>query len=577
MIPYSAETVREFTRQGAWGTTTVDDLFRCAVISARGRLAIVDPPDKAAMTGIAPMRLSWLELDERVDRLCARFMALGLRKDDIVAVQLPNCVELAVVYLAAARLGLILSPFPIQFREYELSDLLPFVGARTLVTFAQIKGHDHGAMALALRRELASLEHVLLWGTQTWARGRSTGFEQLDDLNHGTVDRAAVAARSRAAAIDANEVFTITWTSGTEARPKGVPKTHNYWVCAGIACAEAGELGDGQVLLNPFPMTHVGSLGGMFFPWLLKRGVLVQHQPFDLEIFLSQIAAERVAYTVAPPAVLNQLVQNDALRSKYDLSSLHSVGSGSAPLSPWMIRGLQELYGISVWNSFGSSEGCALFGSARDVPDAEARSEYLPRFGVAGITWPSWVAGIQETRLVDPETGAEITTPGTPGELRLRGPLVFSGYWNDEAQTRRAFDEQGWYRTGDTFEIAGDGPVPRYYRYLARTKDVVNRGGVKISPVEIETLIDGHPRVREAAVIGVPDQRLGEIVCAVVALRDPALPVTLEELVTYLRSMKIAVYKLPERLRLVDALPRSPVGKVLKRELRDAAVQDTGR
>ena len=288
-----------------------------------------------------------------------------------------------------------------------------------------------------------------------------------------------------------------------------------------------------------------------------------------METFLQQIASERVAYTVAPPAALNLRVQNEAVMRKYDLSSLRNVGSGSAPLSPAMIRGLHERYGIAVWNSFGSSEGCALFGSARDVPDPEARSEYLPRFGVTGITWPSWVAGIQETRLVDPGTEQEITAAGRAGELRLRGPLVFSGYWNDPEQTRRAFDTQGYYRTGDMFELAGDGPVPRYYHYLARYQDVVNRGGIKISPVEIETLIEGHPKVREAAVIGLADDRLGEIVCAVVALRDRAAPITPEELTRFLRDRKIAVYKLPERLVLVDALPRNPVGKVLKRALRE--------
>ena len=118
MIQFSADTIRGFTQRGIWGTTTIDDLFRAAVIGGRERLAIVDPPDKAAMTGIAPLRLSWLALDEKVDHLCIRFMALGLNKDDILAVQLPNCVELAVVYLAAARLGLIVSPFPIQYRAH---------------------------------------------------------------------------------------------------------------------------------------------------------------------------------------------------------------------------------------------------------------------------------------------------------------------------------------------------------------------------------------------------------------------------------------------------------------------------
>jgi cyclohexanecarboxylate-CoA ligase len=573
MIPFSPETIENYTRRGHWGVTTVDDLFRAAVIGGRDRLAIVDPPDKLATTGVAGRRLNWLQLDEWVDRLCYRLMASGMRKDDVLAVQLPNCVELAVVYLAVARLGLIISPFPIQYRQHELRDLLTFSGARALVTFARIKNHDHAAMARELQRDIPALENVMLWwGDQALPAAKGAGLETeqaLDLMHQQDLDRAAVARRQREAAIDANEIYTITWTSGTEARPKGVPKTHNHWVCSGIAVAEAGQLGDGQVLLNPFPMTHVGSLGGMFFPWLIRRGVLVQHQPFDLETFLSQIEEEKVSYTVAPPAVLNLLVQNESLRSRYDLSSLRSVGSGSAPLSPWMIRGLQDLYGIAVWNSFGSSEGCALFGSARDVPDPEARSEYLPRFGVKGIEWPSWVAGIQETRLVDPQTEEEITTTGHPGELRLRGPIVFSGYWRDPEQTLRAFDAQGFFRTGDTFELAGEGQQPRYYHYLARSKDIINRGGTKISPVDIETLIDGHPRVREAAVIGIPNERLGEVVCAVVALRDASQKFTLAELVDYLRDRQIAVYKLPERLVLVEALPRSPVGKVLKRELRE--------
>lgn len=577
MIPFPAETVAEFTRRGYWGSTTVDDLFRTAVIGARDRLAIVDPPDKLATTDMEPLRLNWLQLDERVDRLCARLMAVGLVKDDVVAVQLPNGVELALVYLAAARLGLILSPFPIQYREHELRDLLDFSGAKVFITLGRFKNHDHEAMALGLQARTPALQRIMTWRSRALRAAQpATGACALEDLMDGPLDRAAVASRHREAAVDANEIFTITWTSGTEARPKGVPKTHNHWVISGIACAQAGELGEGDVLLNPFPMTHVGSLGGMFFPWLIKRGVLVQHQPFDLETFLRQIAEERVRYTVAPPAVLNLLVQNETLRQRYDLSSLRSVGSGSAPLSPWMIQGLHDLYGISVWNSFGSSEGCALFGSVHDVPDPEARAEYLPRFGVEGLVWPSWVAGIQETRLVDPDTDEVITTAGRPGELRLRGPIVFSGYWREPELTRRAFDSEGFFRSGDTFELTGDGPTPRYYHYLARSKDLINRGGMKISPVEIETLLDGHPLIREAAVIGAPDARLGEIVCAVVALRQPDAVITLPDVISYLKGRQIAVYKLPERLEVVPALPRSPVGKVLKREIRDSLSSSTG-
>jgi cyclohexanecarboxylate-CoA ligase len=564
MILTPSDRIREYVSRGFWGTTTIDDLFRSAVVSGRDRLAIVDAPNKPSFMSTAPLRLSWNELATNVDRLCQRLLVAGVKRDDVIGAQLPNCVELAYLYLAAARLGFILSPFPIQYREHELRDLIAFAGVSGFVTARSIRGHDHAAMVSGLRADLPALRFVLAWGGAA-----SAGIETLDDIGQAALDRVMVAEVASRAAVTANDIITITWTSGTEARPKGVPRSHNYWICAGTAVGQAGLLKDGDALLNPFPMVHVGSLGGMFFPWLIWRGVLVQHQPFDLNIFLQQIEDERINYTVAPPAVLNALIQNEELRTRHDLSSLRSVGSGSAPLSPWMIRAFQEQYNISVWNSFGSSEGCGLFGSGRDVPDPEARAHYLPRFGVEGIEWPSWVASIQETRLVDPQTEKVITERGIPGELRLRGSLVLDEYWNAPEQTRRAFDAQGFYRTGDVFELAGDGPVPRYYHYIGRSSEVINRGGTKISPAEIEALVDGHPKVREAAVIGIVDDRLGELVCVVVALRENET-LSLEELLDYLRSKQIAVYKLPQQLLVVPQLPRNPVGKVLKRELREA-------
>jgi acyl-CoA synthetase (AMP-forming)/AMP-acid ligase II len=564
MILSSSDRIHEYIARGFWGTTTIDDLFRTAVIGGRDRLAIVDAPNKAAFMSTAPLRLSWNELATNVDRLCQRLLAAGVKRDDVIGAQLPNCVELAYLYLAAARLGFILSPFPIQYREHELRDLIGFAGICGFITARSIRGHDHGAMVNDLSTDLPNLRFVLAWGGPS-----GDGIDTLDDLYSSPPDRVLVADAARRAAVTANDIITITWTSGTEARPKGVPRHHNYWICAGTAVGQAGLLEDGDALLNPFPMVHVGSLGGMFFPWLIWRGVLVQHQPFELDIFLQQIQDEHINYTVAPPAVLNLLMQNDALRKRYNLGSLRSVGSGSAPLSPWMIRAFQEQCDISVWNSFGSSEGCGLFGSSRDVPDPEARANYLPRFGVEGVEWPSWVAHIQETRLVDPETDKVISERGIPGELRLRGSLVLDEYWNAPEQTQAAFDSEGFFRTGDIFELAGDGDVPRYYHYVGRRSEVINRGGTKISPAEIEALIDGHPKVREAAVIGLVDERLGELVCAVVALRD-GQSLYLEELVDYLKGKKIAVYKLPQRLFVVPQLPRNPVGKVLKRELRQA-------
>ena len=314
MILTPPDRIRDYVSRGFWGTTTIDDLFRTAVVGGRERLAIVDAPNKSSFMGTAPLRLSWNELSANVDRLCQRLLAAGVKRDDVIGAQLPNCVELAYLYLAAARLGFILSPFPIQYREHELRDLISFAGIRGFVTARSIRGHDHAAMVNGLRGDLPNLRFVLAWGGPS-----ADGIATLDDLDSVEPDRVLVAEAARKAAVTANDIITITWTSGTEARPKGVPRNHNYWICAGTAVGQAGLLKDGDALLNPFPMVHVGSLGGMFFPWLIWRGVLVQHQPFELDIFLQQIQDERINYTVAPPAVLNLLMQNEALRKRYDL------------------------------------------------------------------------------------------------------------------------------------------------------------------------------------------------------------------------------------------------------------------
>jgi len=168
------------------------------------------------------------------------------------------------------------------------------------------------------------------------------------------------------------------------------------------------------------------------------------------------------------------------------------------------------------------------------------------------------------TRLVDLATGEEITKPGLPGELRVTGPTIFSGYWGGVGDP---FDAEGYYRSGDVFAIAEEDP--RLLRYVGRARDIIVRGGMNISPAELEDLLGEHPAVAEVAVVGMPDELLGERTAAVVVLTPGADPPTLDELVALLRERMIASYKLPERLEVVDALPRNPVGKVLKRELRE--------
>ncbi|WP_433060181.1 class I adenylate-forming enzyme family protein [Dactylosporangium sp. CS-033363] len=547
------ERVADYTARGWWSRDTMDALLRAQVARQPDRLAVVDPANKAALVGSAPRRLTWAELDLETNRLAAVLLSQGAQEGDVLGVQLPNTVELVVAYLAAWRIGLIVTPFPVQFREHEIVPLSNLADVKYFLTTSRIGDRAHAEEFLGY-----GIAPVLAHG---------------DDLPEGVLpldELTAAADPSTVEPVDAdpNDCVTICWTSGTESTPKGVPRSHYDWLAICWATVEAPRLTEDDVLLNPFPMVNMAGINGMFLPWLRVGCILVQHHPFDLPTFLQQITTERVTYTVAPPALLTLLLQRDELLAAADITSLRQIGSGSVPLQPPMVRGWQDRYGIGIINFFGSNEGISLLTDPHDVPDPEQRARFFPRYGVPGYTWSSRVTEWTSVRLVDPATGEEVTEPGVPGELRLKGPTVFAGYLHGE-RLASPFDEEGYLRTGDVFVIAGD--HMQFLEYVDRAKDLVIRGGMNIAPAELEGLIAAHPAVADVAIVGYPDDVLGERVCAVVVPRDGA-ELDLPGLVEFLKEKRIASYKLPERLELRPALPRNPVGKVLKRSLREEIV-----
>ncbi|GAA1748043.1 class I adenylate-forming enzyme family protein [Aeromicrobium alkaliterrae] len=561
---HAAEKVADYQARGWWSEETVDELFDRQVAERPDELAVVDPANRAALLGSAPRRLTWRELEAEVVSLAARLDALGLQRGDVLGVQLPNAIELVEVYLAAWSLGIVVSPLPMQYREHEILGMANQAEFAAYVTSARFGGRSPVADVLAARERVASLRAVVVYGDAAEHVDVPDGADVWVPSVASDAEREAVDARRASDPNDANDCLTVCWTSGTESEPKGVPRAHLEWLAISWATVDAPRMVAEDVLLNPFPMVNMAGINGMFLPWLRTGCVLVQHHPFDLPTFLQQIAVERVTYTVAPPALLWMLLHNEELLAKADLSSLTRLGSGSVPLQPAMVRGWQQKFGIGVINFFGSNEGIGLLSSVEDFPDPDDRAQYFPRYGAPGVTWSSRVAEQVLVRLVDPTTDEEITEPGVPGELRLGGSTVFSGYLNPETRAN-PFDEHGHLRTGDIFEIAGD--RHQFLRYLDRAKDLVIRGGMNIAPAELEGLIGDHPDVVDVAVIGDPDEVLGERVAAVVTLRAGAT-MELADLVAYLTSRKIASYKLPERLAVMDELPRNPVGKILKRELR---------
>ncbi|WP_344242270.1 class I adenylate-forming enzyme family protein [Actinocorallia libanotica] len=555
------DKVARYRELGWWTDETVDGLLRAQVEGRAGAVAVSDAPNKADLCGGEPVELTWSELDAVVDRIAASLLAAGVRAGDVVGVQLPNVVELVASFFAVIRIGAIVSPLAAQFRGYEIGTAAKIAGFDAFIGTARIGGRVSLGEAIPALEGTRAAERVLGFGADL-----PEGVRPLEVGPANENERRTVGEHLSDRTIDdPSNCITVCWTSGTESLPKAVPRAHYEWMAIARVAQEAPALTSEDVVLNPFPMVNMASIGGMMLPWLRSGARLVLHHPFTLPVFLRQVAEERVTYTLAPPAVLTMLLQNSAFLEQADVSSLRAIASGSAPLSPPMVEGWQEGYGISVINFFGSNEGICLLSSPSDVPDPGQRARYFPRYGAPGVQWSCRAMEAVSLRLVDLDTGEEITEPGRPGELRVGGPTIFSGYLEGSTGTV-PFDERGDLCTGDVFEIAGD--RGEFLLYVDRAKDLIIRGGMNIAPVELENLIIRHPSVAEVAVIGYPDDVLGEKTCAVIVPLAGST-VTHEEIIEYLRSQQIASYKLPEKTVVVDALPRNPVGKTLKRVLRD--------
>lgn len=568
MILVSSSKIEEYTHKGWWGSTTLWDEFRRQRQERPHAESVVDAPNRADFAHGPAQRLTWTQIGEAIDRFSYMLVELGIRRDEVLLMQLPNCVEQFIVYMSCARMGIIITPVPVQYRANELDHILETTEATAVVTFSRIgkpsTGHASADMFGAMQARHPHLRHILAWGETVAPAHIDIGQRTATALTTDEQERLAQA--ERAARVTANDVFTICWTSGTEAQPKGVPRSHNEWLVVAPSIIDAGQIAPHARILNPFPLVNMAGISTAITTWLVQGATIVQHHPFTLPVFLQQVRDEKIDYTIAPPAVLNMLLQNAQLLEGIDFKRLSRIGSGAAPLSEWMVRGFADKYGVQIINYFGSNEGAALAGNDIDLPDPALRAKYFPKADAEGFTWSVSTTSKVRTRLVDLETGEDIHEADHVGELRFVGPNIFSGYYRAPALTARAFDEQGYYKTGDLFALGGD--RLQYYRHAGRSKDLVIRGGMNISAEELEGLLLGCPGVSEVAIVGVPDAVMGEKVCACVVPRD-GHALLLGDIVQYLREAKqVAAYKLPEYIVSMSVLPRNPVGKVLKTELR---------
>jgi acyl-CoA synthetase (AMP-forming)/AMP-acid ligase II len=234
-----------------------------------------------------------------------------------------------------------------------------------------------------------------------------------------------------------------------------------------------------------------------------------------------------------------------------------------------MIETVENDYGKPIVNFYGSNEGIALFATPETAPTPELRATHFPRFGVLGMPFDGYAQRAVRSKVIDTDSGDDVELPGHAGELCFAGATVFDGYLGGDNE--EVFTDDGYFRTGDLVEICGD--PPNYYRIVGRCKDIINRGGMKISPSEIDTLLEGHPALAESAVCAYPDPVLGEKICACIVPADPEAAPSLADICQHLLDRGIAKFKLPERLQVFDTLPRNPMGKVVRSDLQAALEQ----
>ncbi len=521
----------------------IDQMVRAAAAERPDELALADAPNRREILEGAPQRLTWAELDYAIDNLSARLRELGVVEGTGVAIQLPNVAELVVTILATLRLGAVAVPFPIQHRAHELRHGFTTAQVGLVVTAARPDRPDQLETVAGVMSELLPDAPLAVFG--------DTGTPEAVPV---VLDTSAPVDAAGEVVHPSGDLATVCWTSGTTGTPKGVPRTNAMWMASGTFQVEQLGITADDRILCPFPLVNMAGIGGMLVPWAIAGAALHLHQPMSLPVFLGQLAGEKITYTVAPPPLLNMLLADESILADADLSHLRKISSGSAPLDPWMVTGWQEK-GVEIVNVFGSNEGAAMLSTMASVPDPAERARFFPEPEREGV----------QIRLVDLDTGEVIDQSGRIGELRFSGPTVFSGYLGSSGEE---FDDDGYYRTGDLFEwVEGDGE-PRLLRFVDRAKDIIIRGGMNVSAAEVEGLVSSHGSVAECAAVSFPDSVMGEKV-GVFAVATAGEAPTLDDITSHLRSLEVASYKHPERLEIIEALPRNPLGKVTKSELRD--------
>ena len=531
VVRFPPEYVARYRVKGYWEdrslAATFDDAFRkyadCVAIIDRDRST------------------TYAQLDERSTRLALNLLDEGFKPLDRMVIQLPNVIEFAYLYFALQKIGCIPIMALPTHRFHEMSQFVELSGAVACATPDKTKDFDYRDLVGRIRRASKTLRCGIILGDAP------PGFLSLSEVIDRPSKRSAEELKS--ITIDPEDPALFQLSGGTTGIPKLIPRTHNDYVYNSKMAAWVTGVGPDSVLLDVLPLAHNLPLACPGLQgYLLHGGKVVLADTTRSEDIFSLIERHRVTHMPVVPALLIRLINDPAIK-KFDLSSLKVIQSGGQRLQPEVRRRTKELIpSVTVQENFGMAEGMLMFVRLDDPEDVRMETVGRP------------ICPDDEVRLVDDDDNE--VAPGEVGEFLARGPYTLRGYYGVPEYNARAFTTDGFYRSGDLMRRHPSGN----YMVEGRKKDLINRGGEKISAEEIENLILAHPAVQNVACVPMPDPILGERMCACVILRRGSA-LTLAQLVEFLMNEEIAKHKLPERLEILDDFPLSPFGKVSKKDL----------
>ena len=529
--PWPAEFAARYRAEGYWADITLWQMIEAVIARTPERTAIVH----------ARGRTSFRELDARVERLASKFQGCGLRSCERVVLQLPNGLSFIVSFLALVRIGVIPVLALPAHRHEEVRHCIARSGAVGYIGPDLWHEFDYRQLAAEMCQLFPALRAVFIDGEP--APGQTSLADLMSPAAASDAERQLVAA-----APPAGEVALMLLSGGTTGLPKLIPRTHNDYVYNCRQSAAVAGFDSATVFMAVLPLAHNYSLGCPGVLGALATGATaVIASDATAEIVFPLIARERVTViSAAMPLIVNWL--NSDVPERCDLSSLKVFMSGGAKLVPELRRRVEARFYCIYQESFGTGEGLLNMTRLDDPDDIRLTGSGSP------------ISPADEIKVID-ERGNELPD-GEVGELVCRGPYTIRGYYDAPEANQTAFTADGFYHMGDAVRKIG-----RNLHVEGRLKDLINRGGEKISSTEVENHLLAHPRIKSACVVAMPDATFGEKACAFIIPSGDA-PLTLEEVKIFLITRRIAKFKLPERLEIVAEFPTSAAGKILRRKLR---------